>query len=105
MGQDRQDRGWKGAGMTAIWEVNYENISAWWLVLIILIGVAIVVLVLSLVTVGFDRRITKEGFESNRNALEAGLRREDEQARAAEEARRRAATYAPGDSHTAPAAS
>jgi hypothetical protein len=91
--------------MTAIWEVNYDDISLWWLVLFIVIAIVIVAIVMWLVTAGFDRRIMKEGSERNRRVLEDGLRREDERARAAEEARRQAAAYSPGDSHTAATAS
>jgi hypothetical protein len=91
--------------MTAFWEIDYESISPWWLVLFVVVAFVIVYLVMFLVTAGFDRRLMKEGSERNREVLEAGLRREDERARAAEEARRQAATYGPGDSHIAPAAS
>ena len=91
--------------MTAIWEVNYDDISLWWLAFFIVIAIVIVAFVVWLLSAGFDRRIMKEGSERNRQVLEDGLRREDERARAAEEARRQAAAYRAEDSHTAATAS
>ncbi|MBI4260952.1 MAG: hypothetical protein HY658_10340 [Actinobacteria bacterium] len=83
----------KGVGIMAF-EIGFEDVSAWWIPVVVLLGILVVGLVMWLLTTPYDRRMYYRAVERDRERAAVSNRLEEERIRRMEAARAAAAERA-----------